>query len=91
MALGHTLVSALLAAALGAAATHLADAHAPIRPDDPAFEVTDVVAHVVPGADELRWRSIPWRPSLSAGMRDGARLDRPVLLWAVNGHPLGST
>ena len=91
MALGHTLVATLVAAALGALATQAADAHAPTPLDDPAFDVADVVAHVVPGEEELRWRSLPWRPSLSAGMRDGARLDRPVLLWAMNGHPLGST
>lgn len=61
----------------------------PARADAETFEA--IVRHVTPADAELAWRSIPWRPSLSAGMRDGAQLDRPVLLWAMNGHPLGST
>ncbi|MEM1449957.1 MAG: hypothetical protein AAGI22_12650 [Planctomycetota bacterium] len=51
----------------------------------------EIVRHVVPGPDEMRWRSVPWRPTLFDGLREGARLKRPVLLWAMNGHPLGST
>ena len=50
-----------------------------------------IVAHVVPAPDELEWRSIPWRPTLFDGLRDGAKEKKPVLLWAMNGHPLGST
>ncbi|MEM9381514.1 MAG: hypothetical protein AAGB93_16285 [Planctomycetota bacterium] len=50
-----------------------------------------LVRHVVPGPDELRWRTVPWRPTLFDGLRDGARLEKPVLLWAMSGHPLGST
>jgi hypothetical protein len=46
---------------------------------------------VVPSDDELTWRSIPWRPTLFDGLRDGAASKKPVLLWAMNGHPLGST
>lgn len=50
-----------------------------------------IVEYVVPGEDELKWRSIPWRPTLLDGLRDGAKEQKPVLLWAMNGHPLGTT
>ena len=53
--------------------------------------LTEFVESVVPGEDELAWRSIPWRPTLFDGLRDGAAAKKPVLLWAMNGHPLGST
>jgi len=50
-----------------------------------------IIEHVVPADDELQWRSIPWRPTLLDGLRDGAEERKPVLLWAMNGHPLGTT
>jgi len=50
-----------------------------------------IVEHVLPDDSELAWSEIPWRPTLAMGMRDGARLEKPVLVWAMNGHPLGST
>ncbi|MFT7679283.1 MAG: hypothetical protein ACI8QC_003284 [Planctomycetota bacterium] len=56
-----------------------------------AENLAAIVAAVVPGEDELKWRSIPWRPTLFDGLQDGAEERRPVLLWAMNGHPLGTT
>ena len=50
-----------------------------------------IIEYVVPSDDELQWRSIPWRPTLLDGLRDGAEERKPVLLWAMNGHPLGTT
>lgn len=50
-----------------------------------------IIEYVVPTDDELKWRSIPWRPTLLDGLRDGAEERKPVLLWAMNGHPLGTT
>ncbi len=50
-----------------------------------------LIEFVVPTDEELKWRSVPWRPTLFDGLRDGAAKDKPVLLWAMNGHPLGST
>jgi hypothetical protein len=42
-----------------------------------------------PGVDDLRFEEVPWRPSLSQAMREAQAADKPVLLWAMNGHPLG--
>lgn len=79
--------TSLLLAALAAPQ----EAQAPIPPRADAATFDAIVRHVVPGEDELRWRAIPWRPTLRAGLRDGAAAEKPVLLWAMNGHPLGST
>lgn len=50
-----------------------------------------LLSQVVPTEEELRWRAIPWRATLRDGLSDGAAAGKPVLLWAMNGHPLGST
>ena len=47
--------------------------------------------HVVPQESELRWRSIPWRASLWEGVVEAHGAKKPVLLWAMNGHPLACT
>ncbi len=47
--------------------------------------------HVLPAPSEVLWQDLPWQPSLLAGLVEGRRLDKPVLLWAMNGHPLAST
>ena len=46
---------------------------------------------VLPSEDELAWRRIPWRDTLAAAVLEANDLDKPVLLWAMNGHPLGCT
>ena len=47
--------------------------------------------HVLPTADELRWASIPWLQTFGAGVREADRQGKPLLLYAMNGHPLGCT
>jgi hypothetical protein len=61
------------------------------RPGLEAASLEAIVRHVVPGPDELAWRAIPWRATLRAGLLDATAEQRPVLLWAMNGHPLGTT
>ncbi len=48
-------------------------------------------AHVLPPAEESGWDAIAWIPTFADCVRaaDGAR--RPLLLWIMNGHPLGCT
>jgi hypothetical protein len=46
---------------------------------------------ILPDARETSWRTIGWRPTAEAGFREAQRLGRPVLLWTMNGHPLGCT
>ena len=41
--------------------------------------------HVLPKALEQRWRDIPWRSTLWGAIAEGRKMDRPILLWAMNG------
>jgi hypothetical protein len=64
---------------------------APPRSHVDARNFAAVVAAIVPRSDELTWRAIPWRPTLRDGVVDATAAEKPVLLWAMNGHPLGTT
>jgi hypothetical protein len=50
-----------------------------------------VRAHVLPAAEETAWLELGWRPTLWQGVCDGQAAKRPLVLWAMNGHPLGCT
>ena len=47
--------------------------------------------HVLPSIEEQMWRRIPWRDALGGAVLEADELGKPVLLWAMNGHPLGAT
>ena len=47
--------------------------------------------HIVASESELAWEQIPWRPSFLTGLREAAAAEKPLLLWVMNGHPLGCT
>ena len=57
------------------------------EPDAAAF--ARVRNHVLPAVGEQAWRAIPWHDTLRQGLMVGHEQHRPVLLWAMNGHPLG--
>lgn len=44
-----------------------------------------------PTEDERRWDEVPWVSSFAEGLRRADERGRPLLLWAMNGHPLGCT
>ncbi len=46
---------------------------------------------IVPGADERQDEQIDWAPSLAEGLRRAHERQKPLLLWVMNGHPLGCT
>jgi len=46
---------------------------------------------VRPSAEESKWRQIGWRPSLWPAVQEAKELQRPLLLWTMNGHPCGHT
>ncbi len=48
-------------------------------------------AAILPAADEIAWRRIPWRTSVRDGLREADAAAKPILLWLMNGHPLGCT
>ena len=47
--------------------------------------------YLKPAEGELRWQGISWRGQFWEGMEEATEKDLPVLLWAMNGHPLGCT
>jgi hypothetical protein len=48
-------------------------------------------AAIEPDATERAYEGIAWRNSFAAAMAEAKALGRPMLLWAMNGHPLGVT
>ena len=48
-------------------------------------------SYLTPTAKELAWEQIPWLPSFAEGVVAADRRRKPLLLWLMNGHPLGCT
>ncbi len=40
---------------------------------------------------ELAWQQLPWLASFHQGLVEAAREKKPLLLWVMNGHPMGCT
>lgn len=55
---------------------------------DEAFR--DLHQKLKPSADEP-WRTIPWHTSVLAAQRLAAKENKPIFIWAMDGHPLGCT
>ena len=47
--------------------------------------------HILPDAGELAWEQIPWLTTFKDGILAADAADKPLLLWTMNGHPLGCT
>ncbi|MFT4649230.1 MAG: hypothetical protein ACI87O_002460 [Planctomycetota bacterium] len=48
-----------------------------------------ILAQILPDESELLWKDVDWRVSLADGIADAQVAKKPILLWAMNGHPLG--
>jgi hypothetical protein len=46
---------------------------------------------ILPSKQESAWKAIPWRSTLWDGLLDAQKEDKPLLVWAMNGHPLACT
>jgi hypothetical protein len=44
-----------------------------------------------PRAAERCFETVRWLPTLWDGVMAAQRQDKPILLWAMNGHPLACT
>lgn len=60
-----------------------------LEPD--ASNYADWAAFIRPSDDELAWEKIGWRNAFWPAVEEARRLGRPILLWTMNGHPLGCT
>jgi hypothetical protein len=63
-------------------------AEMPSLPSDPE-EFARLHRVIKPRPEERRWTYIPWEVDLWEARRRSLALGKPILLWAMNGHPLG--
>jgi hypothetical protein len=47
--------------------------------------------HIRPRPEELNWQTVPWRSTFWDAVVEAQQKDRPILVWAMNGHPLACT
>ena len=57
----------------------------------PEGQFDRLTALIKPAAGEERWTSIPWQTSLWEARVQAAREGKPMILWEMDGHPLGCT
>ncbi len=69
------------------AAGTMVPAAEPIRPG----QFDKLQALIVPDRGEDAWAKIPWLTDLTQARRVAAGAGKPILLWEMDGHPLGFT
>ena len=47
--------------------------------------------HILPDTGQLAWQQIPWATTFKDGIVAADAAGKPLLLWTMNGHPLGCT
>ena len=47
--------------------------------------------YILPKDDEEAWTKIKWRATFWDGVMDAQKEDKPIMLFAMNGHPFGCT
>ncbi|HVK19533.1 MAG TPA: hypothetical protein VM533_21545 [Fimbriiglobus sp.] len=67
---------------------------AALRADPPPAALTDAEAAAVlktvrPAAGEDLYAQVPWLTSLWEARKTAAAAGKPILLWEMDGHPLG--
>jgi hypothetical protein len=55
----------------------------------PADQFVKLHAAMAPKGE--RWTEIPWETDLIEARRRAAREGKPLLMWVMDGHPLGCT
>ena len=66
----------------------------PVQGDEPTLSPAKLkkwIDFITPAKGELRWQKIPWRSQYWTAVVEAQAADKPILLWAMNGHPLGCT
>jgi len=48
-------------------------------------------ALIKPSPREEAWAQVPWRNDLWQARKEAAARGKPILLWEMDGHPLGCT
>ena len=87
----HSKLLAIVTVLLLAASPTTSFAQAPksLVPDAENYE--DWVDFIRPSKSERSFEEIGWRSEFWPAVEEARRLGRPILLWTMNGHPLGCT
>jgi hypothetical protein len=59
--------------------------------ESPVDTMTRLRNWIEADAEELSWERIPWLESFGPGIVAAHKQQKPLLLWVMNGHPLGCT
>ncbi len=94
--MGPMVITALLPLLLAAAQEPAAEDPAAIArriplPELRVDELDRWREHLQPRAKELAFEEIPWLSDFAAGLKASEAQGKPLLFWAMNGHPLGCT
>ncbi|MSR55210.1 MAG: hypothetical protein EXS09_18265 [Gemmataceae bacterium] len=54
-------------------------------------KLDELMTLIKPGKGEDQWATIPWMTDLWQARQLAARQGKPILLWEMDGHPLGCT
>jgi hypothetical protein len=57
----------------------------PLKPE----QLDKLRAVIKPKTGEDKWAGIPWRTDLWEARKEAAEKGKPILLWEMDGHPLG--
>ena len=57
----------------------------------PAEQFQALHSKMAPRGEQERWATIPWATDLRAAREKSAREGKPILMWMMDGHPLGCT
>ena len=57
----------------------------------PSGQFEKVHKLIRPHEAEQKWEQIPWLADLWEARRQAAAQGKPILLWEMDGHPLGCT
>ena len=61
----------------------------PAKPALTEAEYASALKAIRPAAGEDRFAQIPWLTSLWEARQKAAKEGKPILLWEMDGHPLG--
>jgi hypothetical protein len=82
----HSIIPLLAAVLLAASWPSAAPAAEPFKQS-----LAELHALIKPQADDEAWAKIPWMTSLWEARHKAAAAGKPILLWEMDGHPLGCT
>ena len=57
----------------------------------PSEQFTKIHAAVAPSGENERWMEIPWASDLQEARQKAVQEKKPLLMWIMDGHPLGCT